>query len=569
LVELNRAGLALFEARDIAETRAYGLLNFVLPQYHDPLRDAVGRTVRGEQCRLEFEITGLRGTRRWMEARTAPLGVPGNAATRALVVTRDVTERKLAEARIDHLSHHDALTALPNRSLFQDRLERAVSHARRRGEFLGVLMVNLDRFSKVNEALGASTGDAVLVAVGRRMQALLRNVDTIARINGNEFAVLVEGMASADEGNLVAEKLSQSFEAAFHVNGQEVFLSASMGVAVFPNGTRDPCTLLQHAETAMREIKRDGGNGYALFEEREVQGNGQSLDLERGLRHALERGELELHYQPKVSVVSRAVIGAEALVRWRHPELGLVSPAHFIPIAEETGLILPIGEWVLRTACRNASAWRAEGLNLDVAVNLSPRQFRHRDLPGIVADALEASGLDPERLELEITETAALSQPERAEHVLRTLRGLGVRIALDDFGTGHSSLSHLRKLPLDAVKVDRSFVRDIATNAQDRAIVLGVTTLGHTLGMRITAEGVEDGVQLEAIRLCGCDEYQGYHFSLPLPAAEFRALLENITPAEPNHAGKGLPADENRRYEAAEAMPSQATLPRQAVAGQP
>jgi EAL domain-containing protein (putative c-di-GMP-specific phosphodiesterase class I) len=272
-------------------------------------------------------------------------------------------------------------------------------------------------------------------------------------------------------------------------------------------------------------VKQDGGNGHALFVQKEKRGSRQPLDLEHGLRRALENGELLLHYQPKVSLKSGIVVGAEALVRWNHPELGMVNPAHFIPLAEESGLILPIGEWVLREACRFARSCQEAGLDLEIAVNLSPRQFRHKDLLGVVTGALDASGLEPRRLELEITETAALSRPELAESLLRTLRGLGVQIALDDFGTGHSSLTHLRHLPLDAVKIDRSFVRDIGTNEQDRAIVAGVTTLAHSLGMRITAEGIEDGVQAEAVRRCGCDDYQGYHFSPPLAEAEFRALL--------------------------------------------
>jgi diguanylate cyclase (GGDEF)-like protein/PAS domain S-box-containing protein len=526
LIDINRAGLVVLEAENIEQMRTHGFLDFVMPEHRSRIADCLRECSGSDPCALEYELMGLKGARRWMQLRATPIQLPDDDEPALLAVSRDITEQKNAQERIDYLAHHDALTGLPNRSLFQDRLERAFAQARRRGEGLGVLMLNLDRFGKVNETLGSAAGDELLFAVAQRMRSALRSVDTIARFGGNEFAILIEGIGAADEVILVAEKINGTFEAAFAVDAQEVFLSASIGIAVYPNGASDPKVLLQHAERAMRELKTEGGNGYHLFDDEAKHDIVPHLDLERGLRHARDNDELELHYQPKVDIATGTIVGAEALVRWRHPELGMVSPATFIPIAEETGLILSIGEWVLKTACRDASAWRAAGLDLNVAVNLSPRQFRHKDLLGIVVEALDASGLDAEHLELEITETAALSHPERAESVVRMLRGLGVRIALDDFGTGHSSLSHLRRLSLDAVKIDRSFVRDIATNAQDRAIVSGVTALARSLGMRITAEGIEDGVQLEAVRRCGCDDYQGYHFSAPLPAAEFAALIK-------------------------------------------
>ena len=534
LIDMNRSGLVALEVESIEQAREHGLMHFVLPAYRERLAEFVRRNMNGEPCTLEFEIEGMKGTHRWMKSHATPFRLPDEQEGALLVITRDITGEKQAQEKADYLSYHDALTGLPNRNLFQDRLERAVAQARRRGEVLGIIVLNIDRFGKVNESLGAAAGDELLAAVAQRMQASLRNVDTIARFGGNEFAILVEGIASVDEVTLVAEKLNQAYATSFSVGGQEVFLSASIGIAVFPNGTSDPHVLLQHAGSAMREIKEDGGNGHQLYDGNGKREDVQHIDLECQLRHALENGELDVHYQPKVNIATGAIVGAEALVRWNHPELGVVNPVHFIPIAEETGLVLPIGEWVLDTACRNARSWRDAGFDLEIAVNLSPRQFRHKNLLGIVAGALDASGLAPRNLELEITETVALSRPEHAASLLKNLRDLGVRIALDDFGTGHSSLSHLRRLPLDAVKIDRSFVRDIATNAQDRAIVAGVTALARTLGMRITAEGVEDGVQLENVRQCGCDEYQGYHFSRPLPAAEFRALLERTRVSDDN-----------------------------------
>ena len=523
LMEINRAGLAMLEAGTIEQVRRHGLVNFVQSEHRDCFKDCVGRRERAD---VELEIAGLTGTRRWLQCRLAPIHLPEIAGASLLVVARDVTEHKRTRERIDYLSHHDALTGLPNRNLFQDRLELAVAHARRRSETLGVLLANLDRFKKVNESLGREAGDQLLREVAARLKSSLREVDTIARLGGDEYAILVEGAAEPKDVVEVAEKLMQSLAAPFEIKGHEIFISASIGVAACANGACLAAKLLESAETAAARAKRDGSGGYYVYQDEPITLSGRRLTLESRLRRALENHELAVHYQPKIDLLTGNVTGAEALLRWDSPDLGGVNPAQFIPMAEETGVIVSIGAWTLETACKQAARWRAAGHDINIAVNLSPRQFRQKELVGTVAGTLQRTGLEPHRLELEITEGTAMSNAEQTIAVLAELHQLGVKLAVDDFGTGYSSLTYLRRFPLHCLKIDRSFVRDAAANADSAAIVRATIALAHSLRLKVVAEGIETEAQRALLLHATCDEGQGYLFSKPLETDSFESLLE-------------------------------------------
>jgi diguanylate cyclase (GGDEF)-like protein/PAS domain S-box-containing protein len=461
----------------------------------------------------------------------SPIKDAGGKMVGASLVFRDITERKQAEERIDFLAHYDALTELPNRTLFQDRLELAVAHARRRNEFLGVLMVNLDRFKKVNESLGHEGGDELLREVASRLKTSLRDVDTIGRLGGNDYAILVEGIQTADAVTAVAEKLIQILATPFDVRGQEIFVSVSVGVASCSSSACNAGKLLESAEVAMTRAKQDGGGGYHVLQDEPITFSGRRLTFESRLRRALERDELLLHYQPKVNVKTGLITGAEALVRWRNPDGSLVSPAEFIPLAEETGLIVPIGEWVLHSACAQASAWHRQGHPISIAVNLSARQFRQKELCETVRLALADSGLDARHLELEITESMVMYRADQAIATLQQLNEIGVELSVDDFGTGYSSLSYLKRFPVHKLKVDQSFVRGLHKDADDAAIVRAVVALAKSLNLKTVAEGVETEQQLIFLAGLHCDEYQGYYFSKPLPAADFLQLLHSRSAA--------------------------------------
>jgi diguanylate cyclase (GGDEF)-like protein/PAS domain S-box-containing protein len=525
LLEINRSGLAMLGAESLQQVRSHGLLNFVLPEYRSRFTESLAKTLTGESCTIEFEAAGFNGSRRWLQSTTALLHLPAHETASVLAVTRDITESKYAQAQVAHLSQHDLLTDLPNRKLLRDRADRAVARALRRNELVGVLLLDLDRFKRVNESLGADAGDELLRQVTVRLKEQLHEADTIARVGGDEFAILVADIADIEEVTAAAEKAADIFSAPFAIGENEVFASASIGIAVYPRGTRNPRELLEHAEIAMWRVKHDGGNAYQYHAQDAEQRRGGRVALESRLRRALEHGDLLLHYQPKVSLQTGAVTGVEALLRWHDAEFGEVSPVQLIPIAEETGLIAPIGRWVLRTACAQAKAWVEQGLALEVAVNLSPRQFRRKDLASTVAAALADTGLPAELLELEITESAAMAHPEQAIVMLDELRRLGVRLTLDDFGTGYSSLNYLKRFPLDRLKIDRSFVKDVGSDSHDEAIIQATVALARTMKLSITAEGVETEIQRNFLAAAGCDDYQGSLFSAALPGAQLLALV--------------------------------------------
>jgi diguanylate cyclase len=436
-------------------------------------------------------------------------------------------ERKNAEDKLARLAQYDPLTNLANRALFHDRLEHALARAERHEGMLALLFLDLDRFKAVNDTLGHVGGDALLKQVGHRVSARMRESDTVARLGGDEFAIIIEDVVEARDAARVADDLVKILSEPFIVNEHEIPMHVSIGIAVSPPSKGD--RLIKDADAAMYRAKREGGNNHQFYtEEMNVQAS-ERLMLERDLRHALDRDELLLHYQPQVDLATGDIVGAEALLRWQHHERGLVSPADFIPVLEETGLIIPVGEWVLEEACRQVGAWHDSGFaQIRIAVNLSARQLPRGDLVDAVERALEESGLDPGCLELEITESLLVEDSEaglRAVDLLKNAVG-GLSISLDDFGTGYSSLSRLKALPIERLKIDRSFINGVTTDSGDSAITAAVISLAHSLRLQVTAEGVETAEQLAFLRERNCDEAQGFYFSRPLPAHEFARLLD-------------------------------------------
>jgi diguanylate cyclase (GGDEF)-like protein len=433
----------------------------------------------------------------------------------------DITERRRTEAKISHMALHDALTSLPNRLFFREQLEIRLAHLSRDHRF-AVLCLDLDGFKRVNDTLGHSFGDKLLRQVAARMSACLREGDTIARLGGDEFAILQGSIEQPNDAIALAARLFEVANAPFDLDGHQVVIGVSIGIAIAPTDAADPDRLLKNADMALYRAKADGRGTYRFFEAEMDALMRARHALEQDLRQALVNGEFELYYQPLVNLEKREISGFEALLRWHHPERGPVPPLDFIPLAESTGLIVPIGEWVLREACSEAVKWPSQ---ISVAVNLSPTQFKMRNLPQMVMSALAQSGLPAQRLELEITETALLMDNENTLATLHQLRNLGVRISMDDFGIGYSSLSYLRSFPFDKIKIDRSFVHDLASNEDSRAIIRAVAGLGSSLGMTTTGEGVETQEELEYLKRQGCTEAQGYFFSKPRPARDVFELI--------------------------------------------
>ncbi|RCW72979.1 putative bifunctional diguanylate cyclase/phosphodiesterase [Pseudorhodoferax soli] len=439
-----------------------------------------------------------------------------------------ITRQQEAAERIEYLAYHDSLTALPNRNQFGALLADAVARAERGHHPFGLFFVDLDRFKQINDTLGHGAGDALLQEVARRLRQTLRAGDAIARLGGDEFVVLVDELRSDRHAEAVAHKILQAIARPFIVPGYELRVTASVGISRHGRDGRDGQTLMKYADIAMYQAKAAGKNSFAFYSPAHDDNSIARLELESRLRCALELGELELHYQPKLDLRSGRITGMEALLRWPSPGLGMVSPEQFIPVAEETGLIVPLGKWALRQACRQNMAWLAQGLDgLTVAVNLSPRQFSDPDLLTDIVSILHETGLDGRRLELEITESAIMQDAEAGRRLLRSLKSLGVRIAIDDFGTGYSSLSTLKQFPIDTLKIDRSFIADLATDPEDRGLTEAILQMARTLKLHVVAEGVENRVQQAFLRERGCDELQGFLFSKPLPAAEFAAFVHD------------------------------------------
>ena len=434
-----------------------------------------------------------------------------------------------------HLAHHDTLTDLPNRQLFRSRLRQLIAQARRNPRALAVLFLDLDRFKQINDTLGHGVGDRILQQVARRLEGCIRESDTAARRGGDEFTVILDGVRRGQDAARVARKILSSLAKPLKVDNYELFLTGSIGISLFPADGGDVDELVKHADIAMYRAKSRGGNGYQFYLPEMNDRALERMEMENSLHVALEREQFFLVYQPQVQLSTGRITGMEALVRWRHPDLGVIYPDEFIPLAEETGLIVQLGEWVLRESCRQNKAWQVQGLPpIQVGVNFSARQFQFKRPVELIEDALKQSGLEPQYLDLELTESAVMQDHSFAMDTLRQLRELGISISIDDFGTGHSSLAHLKRFPITRLKIDKAFVRTLLIDPRDAAITQAIIGMARTLGLKAVAEGVETEAQCEFLRAPGesppCDQAQGYFFSRPLPAEQAEELLAKDQP---------------------------------------
>jgi diguanylate cyclase (GGDEF)-like protein/PAS domain S-box-containing protein len=475
---------------------------------------------------LEYRVVDDNGEERWFCINGQPTFDETGLFTGYRGTGSDITARKVTEQRVHHVAQHDVLTGLPNRSLLQDRLGQAVAYAARSGHPVWVMLIDLDRFKFVNDSMGHKAGDVLLMTVAARLRSSLRDTDTVARLSGDEFVVILSEHSDQPLTPDIVQRVMDSVAQPVILGTKEFFVTCSIGVAAFPCDGTPADNLIEHADIAMYRAKKLGRNNFQFYTPAMNEESLERVRIESALRNALERNEFVLHYQPQVDLQTGRIVGMEALIRWKHPELGMVPPSRFIGIAEDTGLIVPIGAWVMRTACAQNKAWQDAGLGkLRVAVNLSARQFSATDLvPGIEA-VLNDTGLDPSCLELELTESLFMSDVTPAVELLHRMKALGINLSIDDFGTGYSSFSYLSRFPIDVLKIDRSFVNDITHDANDAAIVASIIALAHNLRLSVIAEGVETAEQLDYLRHQGCDEMQGYYFSKPLPANEFEQLL--------------------------------------------
>ncbi|MFP5408831.1 MAG: EAL domain-containing protein [Gammaproteobacteria bacterium] len=488
--------------------------------------------LRGEVYRNVI-VNRRKDGRLYHEAVTiTPLTDTHGTVTHFISSGKDMSESIQAQERLHHLAHHDALTGLPNRVLFVERLKHALQRANHRKRAVAVMFLDMDRFKMVNDTLGHEAGDRLLQAMAARLLACVREGDTIARFGGDEFAGLLNDVASPEDVAPIVGKFLEALAPPFVIDGHELFVGGSIGVSLYPDDGTDPQTLMKNADTAMYSAKQRGGNSSEFYYAGMNENALARLGLETGLRHALDRQEFSVHYQPQIDLKTGEVAGFEALLRWDRPDGGPVSPKVFIPILEETGLIVAVGEWMLRTACEQHRAWRAAGLPpLRMAVNISSRQFEGGDLTETLRRVLQDAAMPAEFLELEITESILMKNAARDMEALQTLNALGMRFAIDDFGTGYSSLTYLKRFPIDILKIDKAFVRDITDNGDDAAIVRAIITMAQSLGIQALAEGVETREQVEFLRHQGCDLVQGYYFSPPLSASEAERFLVEKRPA--------------------------------------
>lgn len=484
----------------------------------------------------------------WHWYAQAPVvgGYPGAAVTGGLLliaVARDISERRQAQERLKHLAHYDGLTGLPNRSLFYQTLAQAVELAQEKSWRIVVLFIALDRFKSINDTLGAALGDELLRQFSNRLVECVRLRDTVGRLGNDEFALILTMSRNQQEAVAVANQVREALRAPFDLRGHAATLTASIGIAMYPDDATDPETLIKYANTAMGGAKQAGRDGYRFFTAGMNVQVLARLDLELALRHALEHEQFILYYQPKVDLRTGRISGVEALLRWRRPGYGLVAPAEFVPVLEDTGLIVRVGAWVIQAACRQIAEWRDSEVGpVHVAVNVSSRQFAEGDLEGEVTRALAQYGVAPELLELELTETALMSNAERTIVVLGKLKKIGVKVAIDDFGTGYSSLAYLQRFPIDKLKIDIAFVRNITSNPNDAAIALAIVSMAHSLKLSVVAEGVESRPQLEYLRRNRCDEIQGFYFSRALPALELGQMIAAGAGLPPGHDPAAQPA---------------------------
>ncbi|MCB5189051.1 EAL domain-containing protein [Methylobacillus caricis] len=522
----NRAAeqyLGITESRLIGKTE-FDIMPEELAKYYRIQDQKV--LASGQLHYSEEDIPDAKGNNRTFDIIKAPFYSPNDELPGLLELCHDITDRKQAEQRIRYLAMYDDLTGLPNRNLIQDRIVQTIAHTRRTGCLLALLYLDLDRFKVVNDGYGHLFGDAVLKISGERLVKLVREEDTVARLGGDEFLILLADLDQPADADIVARKIVESLDCPIMVEGREIYLSGSIGISMFPHDGETADVLIDNADMAMYRAKELGRNTYQFFTREMSRETQHRVDLETKLRGAAAAGQLHLVYQPKVNLENGRIIGCEALLRWHHPELGIVSPCDFIPIAEDSGLIVPIGDWVLRNACAQARRWMDAGLPpVCVAVNLSVRQFLQQDVVAWVRRTLQEAGLPPEWLELELTESLIAQDIEKVTDTIHQLKDIGVKLSIDDFGTGYSSLSYLKRFRVDTLKIDRSFVHNMLAEMEDATIVLAIISLAHNLGFKVIAEGVETEQDCHFLRLNHCDEIQGYYFSRPAAAEEFETML--------------------------------------------
>ncbi|MCF6282389.1 MAG: EAL domain-containing protein [Candidatus Polarisedimenticolaceae bacterium] len=503
-------------------------LNLLHPDSNKKMEQMLIQIKKGKRsASMDLCIRPGHNRERYVRVHAEPMGEDTETAPTFLLGTiLDITEEKRKEALIQHQTLHDELTALPNRRMFKERLVQAITAAEHRGESLALLFINLDRFKVINETLGHALGDDLLKMVAERLLSCVDSVDTVARLNGDEFTILLHKVQERNDISKIADTIVEKLSDNYILDGREVVISPSIGISLYPQDGAEPDALMRNADLAINQAKESGGQSYSFSDAQLNAATNARLSMETALRRALERNELTLHYQPQIDLNSMTVVGVEALARWHSDELGNVPPCSFIPIAEESGLIHQLGDWVLHTACTTVADWHAQGLtSMRVAVNISPVQFRRDCLVKRIENALLATGLEAKHLVIEITESLAMEDVKRSQQVLGLLREQGMRIAIDDFATGHSSLRYLQRFPADELKIDREFIRWLGSSPTDTAIVKTVISLGHNLGLEVLAEGVETQEQCAFLKEHGCDLVQGYLFSKPLAADDLTHLL--------------------------------------------
>jgi diguanylate cyclase (GGDEF)-like protein/PAS domain S-box-containing protein len=526
LLSANRA-LEELTGYTVDEFNDLNIQAMAVPDQAELMLHHFNEAVKG--CPQKFKLKSVRKDGAVIDVEAAYLPMVIDGQVRAVQgIVRDVTQAKNYERRIEHLATHDGLTGLPNRHLLDDRLQSAIDHSRNTGQCAGILFMDLNRFKHINDSLGHDVGDKLLQEVAARLRNTVRKGDTVARLGGDEFVILLENVGDIESMAVVAESVLQAVEQPMYLAGHELSISTSIGGSVFPKDGQDVATLLKHADLAMYQAKEMGAGNFRFYD---VEMNVKILErllTENALRHAIEKDELVLFYQPRVNARLNRVVGVEALVRWAHPEKGLILPADFIPLAEEIGLIGMIGDWVLKTACSQGRYWQIIGLPaIKIAVNLSAHQLNSPEIQHTVAEVLADSGLAPEFLELEITESSLMQNIEASFQTLLAIRNTGVSISIDDFGTGYSSMTHIKRLPIDTLKIDKSFIRDVLNDRDDAAIVGATIALAHHMELKVVAEGVTEPAQVRFLTDRQCDEMQGYLFSRPIPAGELEKCLGN------------------------------------------
>lgn len=519
---------ALFGIKGDAGTRDFEQLRAAVhPEDRERIDAALKHAlVYSDDFRLEMRVIWPDGSTHWIASQGQIIRNPEGRAVSLIGVAMNITERKAAEQRIAHMAQHDTLTGLPNRMLLKDRIAQAVFHAQRGKSKVSVMFIDLDRFKYINDSLGHEAGDRLLQTVAKRIRTCLRESDTVARLGGDEFVIVLPEAQGSHEVSIVAAKILETLSQPYHLQGQDLHVSASIGVALFPEDGEDADTLMRNADAAMYHAKDSGRANYQFFTEHMNVSAQRRVTLEAELRRALDRSELTLAYQPIYALANGRLVAAEALLRWRHPERGMVAPGEFISVAEDSGLIHPIGEDVLRAACAQVRLWQDQGLGIRLSINVSVHQLRRRAFLDQLRTILAATSVDPGLLELEITESLIVEDASEALKTLKSLEELGVRLAIDDFGTGYSGLSYLKRFPIDTVKIDQSFIRDISIDADDAAIVRAIVAMAKSLKLSVVAEGVETGEQLAFLSSLGCDFAQGYLLGRPVDAAAMTAMLE-------------------------------------------